>query len=61
MSPSSVELKLRPFSSGVKDQVGVEDQSGPEVYHHIGSTDDMRLGQQQNSYHVSNTTNNKDW
>ena len=57
MSPSSVELKLRPF---VKDSVGVDDGSDGSYGHHILPSDDMRMAQQATSYHVTNTTN-KDW
>ena len=57
LSPSSVELKLRPF----KDPVGVDEVSDGSYGHHLGSSDDMRMAQQQaNSYHVTNTAN-KDW
>ncbi len=56
MSPSSVDMKLRPFASAMKDQ-GVEDHIVGDGYH-LTSSDDMRLGQQQNnSYH----SNSKEW
>ena len=63
MSPSSVELKLRPFSSSGKDHVGGDDPSVNDPYHIGPNEDQMRLSQQQqaNSYHVPNTSNNKDW
>jgi hypothetical protein len=62
MSPSSVDLKHRSFpSSGGKEHL-ISDDPGPDAYH-LPSNDDMRLGQQQqaSAYHVTNTSNNKDW
>lgn len=60
MPSSAGDMKLRPFGTSLKDQ-GVEDPIVGDSYH-LSSSDDLRLGQQQsNSYHIGNTSNNKDW
>jgi len=50
MSPSSVDMKLRPFATSMKDQ-GIEDHIVGDGYH-LASAE-----QQNNSYH----TNSKEW